>query len=215
MDRSSTASYDLFKLIVALVLAAILILMLLRGCATNPAPPAALVTPAHQVMTPANNVIEPTAVAALPNATEPPTPSEAPPTKIPTTQPTATPTEVISSATPTTEPTSEPAAATETAAPAEAQAGVTCNTSLPSRLSVGDTARVIQRLNMRSEPAIAAPLLQTNATGTQVEIIGGPVCTPQGDRAYQWWQIRLPDGAEGWSAETPLQQGTYFLEPIQ
>jgi uncharacterized protein YgiM (DUF1202 family) len=80
---------------------------------------------------------------------------------------------------------------------------------------VGDTARVIQRLNMRSEPAISAPIVQTNATGTQVEIIGGPVCTPQGDRAYQWWQIRLADGSEGWSAETPLQQGSYFLEPIQ
>lgn len=221
MDRSRTASYDLFKLIVTLVLAAILLLMLLRGCATNPAPPAELVTPANQVMTPANNVVEPTVVAALPNATEPPLPTEAPPTKVPTVQPAATPTEVIPSATPTTEPTSGPApatettAATETAAPAEAQAGVACNTSLPSRLRVGDTAQVIQRLNMRSEPAIDAPLLQTNATGTQVEIIGGPVCTPRGERAYQWWQIRLANGAEGWSAETPLQQGSYFLEPIQ
>lgn len=207
MDRSRAPSYDLFKLIVALVLAAILILMLLRGCATNPAPPAALVTPANEVMTPANNVIEPTAVAALPDATQPALPSQAPPT--------ATPLEVMPSATPTTEPTSEPTAATHTAAPAEAQAGVACNTSLPSRLSVGAAARVIQRLNMRSEPAINAPILQTNATGTQVEIIGGPICTPQGERAYQWWQLRLANGAEGWSAETPLQQGSYFLEPIQ
>jgi hypothetical protein len=207
MDRSRAPSYDLFKLIVALVLAAILILMLLRGCATNPTPPAALVTPANEVMTPANNVIEPTAVAALPDATQPAPPSQAPPT--------ATPLEVMPSATPTTEPTSEPTAATQTAAPAEAQAGVACNTSLPSRLRVGAAARVIQRLNMRSEPAINAPILQTNATGTQVEIIGGPICTPQGERAYQWWQIRLTDGAEGWSAETPLQQGSYFLEPIQ
>ena len=67
---------------------------------------------------------------------------------------------------------------------------------------------------MRQEAAINAPILQTNATNTQVEIIGGPVCTPVGDLAYQWWQIRLADGAEGWSAEAPLNESTYFLEPV-
>jgi hypothetical protein len=68
---------------------------------------------------------------------------------------------------------------------------------------------------MRSQPFITAPILQTNPTNTQVEIIGGPICTPQGDRAYLWWQIRLPDGAEGWSAEAPLNEATYLLEPFQ
>lgn len=60
----------------------------------------------------------------------------------------------------------------------------------------------------------ADPLIQANSTSTQVEIIGGPVCTPVGERAYQWWQIRLPDGKEGWSAESQLNSPSYFLEPV-
>jgi hypothetical protein len=67
---------------------------------------------------------------------------------------------------------------------------------------------------MRDEPSIDAAIIQTNATGTQVEIIDGPVCTPVGDRAYLWWQIRLASGAEGWSAEAPLNEASYLLEPI-
>ena len=68
---------------------------------------------------------------------------------------------------------------------------------------------------MRKDASITAPLIQTNPTNTQVEIIGGPVCTPVGERAYLWWQIRLADGAEGWSAETQLNSASYFLEPVQ
>jgi hypothetical protein len=67
---------------------------------------------------------------------------------------------------------------------------------------------------MRSDPSIDATILQTNPTGTEVEIIGGPVCTPVGERAYLWWQIRLASGAEGWSAEASLNDPNYLLEPI-
>ena len=67
---------------------------------------------------------------------------------------------------------------------------------------------------MRREASIRAPIIQTNPVNTQVEIIGGPVCTPVGDRAYLWWQIRLADGAEGWSAESPLNEAAYFLKPF-
>jgi hypothetical protein len=67
---------------------------------------------------------------------------------------------------------------------------------------------------MRNDASITAPILQTNSTNTQVEIIGGPVCTPVGNGAYLWWQIRLPDGSEGWSAETQLNRPSYFLEPV-
>jgi hypothetical protein len=86
---------------------------------------------------------------------------------------------------------------------------------VPSRLSIGDTAQVVQRLNMRSDASITAPILQTNSVDTRVEIIGGPVCTPTGESAYLWWQIRLASGAEGWSAESPLNEATYLLEPVQ
>jgi hypothetical protein len=67
---------------------------------------------------------------------------------------------------------------------------------------------------MRSEASITAPILETNPANTEVEIIGGPVCTPVEKRAYLWWQLRLPDGTEGWSAEMQLNQPSYFLEPI-
>jgi hypothetical protein len=67
---------------------------------------------------------------------------------------------------------------------------------------------------MRNDASITAPILQTNPTNTQVEITGGPVCTPVGERAYLWWQIRLPSGAEGWSAESQLNERSYLLEPI-
>jgi hypothetical protein len=66
---------------------------------------------------------------------------------------------------------------------------------------------------MRSNSSITAPLVLTNPVGTEVEIIGGPVCQIVEKRAYLWWQIRLPDGVEGWSAESPLNERTYLLEP--
>jgi hypothetical protein len=67
---------------------------------------------------------------------------------------------------------------------------------------------------MRSQPLITAPILRTNAVNTEVDIIGGPICTPVGESAYLWWQIRLGDGTEGWSAESPLIEDIYLLEPI-
>jgi hypothetical protein len=100
-------------------------------------------------------------------------------------------------------------AATETQAPM-----TNCATILPSQLNIGNTARVLRNLNLRSTPEITGRLLQTNPTGTQVVIIDGPVCTPQGGSAYLWWKIRLGTGAEGWSAETPLNHRIYFLEPV-
>jgi len=35
-----------------------------------------------------------------------------------------------------------------------------------------------------------------------------------GAGAYKWWQIRLANGAEGWSAESPLNEAIYFLDPV-
>jgi hypothetical protein len=57
----------------------------------------------------------------------------------------------------------------------------------------------------------------TNATGTELEIIGGPACTAIGrNAAYQWWQVRrAEDGKVGWSAEASLTGRFYFLEPIK
>ena len=231
MNRVSAPGYDLFKLVVSLILAAILLLMLLRGCATTAAVPSINTqTSAAPIFTATSGeLLNPTETISAPPATEtvvPPTGTSAPtsteaanaPTLAPASE-SSTPT-VASDATPTvavdatatvavTEtPTSE---AGGTPAPAGESA---CNTSVASRLAAGQRARVTQRLNMRGEASIAAPILATNPTGTEVEIIGGPVCTPVGERAYLWWQIRLPDGTEGWSAEMQLNEPSYLLEPI-
>jgi hypothetical protein len=206
MKRASAPGYDRFKTIIAVILVAIL---LLRGCATN----ANTQAPVEEIASPNATDIPPTAPvptqtlsAAGPTETIAPSPS-------PTAGSTSTLTPI--SPTQTTAPieTEASPATPEQATPTQAQ-NVACNTSVPSRLSVGQTARVLQRLNMRNEASIDAALLQTNPTNTQVEIIGGPVCTPVGDRAYQWWQIRLPDDKEGWSAESQLNSPSYFLEPI-
>ena len=210
MNRASAPSYDLFKTIVTVILAVILLLMLLRGCATNvvvpQAPVEAIASPNATTVPPTASMPTQTSPAASPTETIAPSPS-------PTAQATNTPTTV-----PPTEATTPVAPDATATAPGEAtptQAqNAACNTSVPSRLSVGQNARVLQRLNMRTEPSINASLIQTNPTNTQVEIIGGPVCTPVGERAYQWWQIRLSDGNEGWSAESPLNSPSYFLEPI-
>ncbi|HET6823762.1 MAG TPA: SH3 domain-containing protein [Anaerolineales bacterium] len=229
MDRASAPRLDLFKLIVSFILGAILILMLLRGCATNPA-----VNALPHTMTEMPGIVDPTETPTdLPELTETAFPPPATETLNPSpTLPLNTPTltEVVNTATSTplsSETTSTvvpdststveatPIATTSSTDATPASGGESsCNTSVPSRLSVGQQARVILRLNMRSEASISAAIVQTNPANTQVEIIGGPVCTPVGNGAYLWWQIRLPDGAEGWSAESQLNQPGYFLEPI-
>jgi Bacterial SH3 domain len=197
MKRVSAPGYDLFKLIVALILVLLLIIIILRGC--NPAPPPSPV--------PEANTSSVTATKA---------PSLVPATEQPTLEPTITPTLAPTVAPPTvTETPVEPAApVTPTPTTAPEPLNVSCNTSVPSRLQVGQNARTLKNLNMRTGPDIKASLIQTNLSGTQVEIIGGPECNPQGEPAYLWWQIRLANGMEGWSAESPLIQKSYFLEPI-
>ncbi|NPA31432.1 MAG: SH3 domain-containing protein [Chloroflexi bacterium] len=85
----------------------------------------------------------------------------------------------------------------------------------PARLKVGDSAKVLTNLNLRSSPGIGENWLLTMPAGTVVEVIGGPECLPYGDGAYRWWQVRLPDGRTGWAAEAPIHGDSYFLEPVK
>lgn len=228
MKRASAPRYDLFKTIVTVILVVILLLMLLRGCATNTAVPAPTeIIAAPNVTETLSSSLVSTEPAPTSESTETVAPSLTPPTvessSTPTTaapSPTSTsaatepPTTDAPTPTAVSEASETPTTVPDAATPAPAESA-SCNTSAPSRLSVGQTARVVQRLNMRNDASISASLIQTNPTNTQVEIIGGPVCTPIGDSAYLWWQIRLADGAEGWSAETQLNSASYFLEPVQ
>jgi hypothetical protein len=61
--------------------------------------------------------------------------------------------------------------------------------------------------------------LQANQPGTELSVIGGPVTTcrdtENGPRAHTWWNVRMQDGEEGWSAEAQLILPSYFLEAVK
>jgi hypothetical protein len=77
-------------------------------------------------------------------------------------------------------------------------------------------AVIQRRLNFRSSPGIMDNWILTNIPGTQVEVVGGPTCTRyQNGVAYLWWQIKLPNGSVGWSAEASASGMYYFMEPSQ
>jgi hypothetical protein len=85
-----------------------------------------------------------------------------------------------------------------------------------SQIQVGLQAIIQRRLNFRSSPGIQNNWILTNLPGTQVEVIGGPECTRyKNGGAYLWWQIKLPDGQIGWSAEASAFGAFYFMEPVR
>lgn len=216
-----TRGYDLFKAIVALILLILLIWLLLSG-APAPATPLAEPPPATSTpttaspaeTTPASQLVQPSPMPTLaPTETTLPTST---PTGAPTPTETSAPSVAESSATPqaTPETTTAPAA-TETPSATPIQISSDCPLALPTRLEIGDTARVTSNLNMREAPAITSRLIRSNITGTQLTIVGGPVCEPYQDGAYLWWQLQRPDGESGWSAEGALTEQFYFLEPVE
>jgi len=214
--------YDLFKLIVAIVLF-ILFLLFNRKAIPNAPPP---------IFTPFSNQ-NPTTVpatqrtGATDSVISSPTLMEAA-SLTATAQPTITGTGAVeATATPLPSPT--PASLpqpTETSLPSltpvpvvstpetGAAALSACDAaSSHSRLQAGGKAVLLRRLNFRSSPGIQHNWLRTNLPGTQVEVVDGPQCIPYVSGAYVWWQIKLPDGEIGWSAETSQFGTFYFMEP--
>lgn len=202
---SSADNYDLFKTLVTATLTTTIVLMLVSEIAFAPAETFSAGDATVMILTPRPST-EPSPMTKLTDILDL---SPAPPTVASTTEPaTVVPTSTLAFVA-TEKSTTVPRQSTPTGAQE-----TTCNTSVPSRLRVGQTARVVQRVRMRYDASIGASLIRTNLPYTQVEIIGGPVCTPVGDHAYLWWQIRLTDGTVGWSAESQLHEASYFLEPI-
>lgn len=201
--------YDLFKLIVAIILTIILIILLLRErdrqyalLDVSPAPSA-------------------TVAEVFPTATQ----SPLDPTPSPTQQtPTVSPTETPSLEPPATDitapqpPLTETAVATEpTPESVQASNPNDCPAN-PTRIQVGIIVKVLDWLNFRTGPGLHYEIQRTNKPGTEMEVIGGPVCTIRADnppRAYLWWNVRMESGQEGWSAEAPLNFPNYFLEPSE
>lgn len=200
--------YDLFKLIVAILLAILFIYLLwdASGQATLSGIPLATVTALASTST----------VVASPTPSAPLAPTNTPsPTATPTESATAEPTPTVT-ATPEPVPTETPAAA-EPDGPFERLVPYdedVCAAALSrSQLEVGMQATIVRRLNFRTSPGIENNWILTNIPGTQVDVIGGPVCVPYFIGAHLWWEIRLPDGQTGWSAEASWRGAFTFMEP--
>ncbi|HLO33256.1 MAG TPA: SH3 domain-containing protein [Anaerolineales bacterium] len=236
MDASTRApGYDLFKLIVALFL--LILSSILMWMSSHPAPtPADTPLPEPSVTSLSPGVTAPPTATATPLS--PPTampPTDSSPTTTPMSPPTATP---PTDSSPTTTPMSPPTAMPPTG-PSPTATPLSPPTAMPptgpsptptplsppttaceaattrSHLRISTHAVIRRHLNFRSSPGIRDNWLLTNLPGTQVEIIAGPECVPYAAGVYLWWQVRLPDGRLGWSAESSVHGTFYFMEPVR
>ena len=209
MTASSRAPlYDLFKLIVTIILLLVFIVLLFSSRSLQ----ARQLLVANPTMTPpppAGTVVPASATPMPPTATPVPTntPTSIPsPTLIPTLTATAIPA-------PTESPVPETLPTPIVEIPADQNV---CEAVSRSQLQVGMKATIVRRLNFRSSPGIQDNWIKTNIPNTQVEIIGGPACTRyKNGGAYLWWQIKLADGQIGWSAEASAFGSFYFIEPAK
>jgi hypothetical protein len=198
--------YDLFKLVVAIILTIILIILLLRERDSRYAllevSPVPTVTQLAVLSTATQSPLDPS-----------PSPTQQPPTVSPTPEVVAT--EVTAVPQPTVTETVVPTESTP--APVQASNPDECPAN-PTRLQAGMNVKVLDWLNFRTGPGLNYEIQRTNRPGTQMEVIGGPVCTVKGGnppRAYLWWNVKMESGQEGWSAEAPLNFPNYFLEPSE
>lgn len=108
--------------------------------------------------------------------------------------------------------------ATPPAATATSNVFVTCEGALPTRLTIGGQAEIINsQVRVLNEPQSQASIVNTLLPGRIVEVIGGPICA---DRQL-WYQVRSKEfvnsagetvlAFEGWIAEE--SGDIYFLEP--
>lgn len=207
--------YDLFKLIVAVILTIILILLLLAEKQSRFEELSLLLTATERVALPTMTV-QPSSTPLATFTTEPTsTLAESTSTSALTASPEPTavsvePAPTIVAATPATpEPTP-----TESVAASDPNG---CPSNL-TQIQVNNKVIVNDWLNFRTGPGLHNEIQRTNRPGTEMEVIGGPVCTVIGGdppRGYLWWNVRMEDGQEGWSAEAPLNFPNYFLEPTE
>lgn len=98
---------------------------------------------------------------------------------------------------------------------------VDCPTAPPSRVKVGDHARVTFTdgipLRVRDKPEVATDnVIVQIAEGTEFDIIGGPQCAPipGSNSSYVFWQIKIDaSSTSGWVAEG--DSAAYYIEPYE
>jgi Bacterial SH3 domain len=87
---------------------------------------------------------------------------------------------------------------------------------LQSQLKVGDTAKIMHHVNLRTLPSLRNRIILVLKPGAQVEILDGPRVTRFGNGTrYTWWQVKIPGGLTGWSAELSVCRQFYFMEPVK
>lgn len=195
--------YDLFKLIVAILLTIALIWLLLQENRRKYEQLDVLPTLAN---TPTLATAPSTVESSTPEITETADTPASTPEPTQTTEP--APTESPAPVTPSPSPSPEASPSSEANA---------CPSN-PTQIEVGGRVKVLDWLNFRVGPGLNFPIQHTNRPGTEMEVIGGPVCTIKDEdppRAYLWWNVRMKDGREGWSAEAPLNFPNYFMEPVK
>jgi len=199
---NNVRQYDLFKLIVAIVLL-LLFLILFFGTGAQKPDQQSESTPLP-TLTSDSSAQAPVSATATSSPTTSPTVTQTP---SPTNTPTDTPTPTVSPA-----PTQQSSDSTDDEVSVDVS---TCEEIAKSQLQTGMTARVLQRLNFRSSPEIKSNRILTHSPEALAEIIGGPICTRYSNGgAYLWWQLELPNGLVGWSAESSIFGDYYFMEPV-
>ncbi len=104
---------------------------------------------------------------------------------------------------------------TKHAQPTLAAQTTTCSSIKPSRLVIGDVARIppelgsVFRLNIRAAAGRESPVVARLYAGEWITIVGGPDCADN----LTWWRIQTDDGRSGWAAES--DKGGYYMTPIQ
>jgi len=107
-------------------------------------------------------------------------------------------------------------AETQAQSEAAAELSAACPKALPVRLSgTGIRARVVNvDLPLRRSPQVADNIIRMMPPGTQLDVIGLPICTEFLSGANNWWKVRLPDGSSGFAAEGSAIRPSYYLEEI-
>lgn len=217
MSTSARAPvYDLFKLIVAILLLLVFLFLLISNRSvqarqTQAADATMTPLPATPSTTLKTNptVVPASATPILPTATLAPTDTPLP-------SPTSTSLPIFTD-TPIPAPTESPVPETLLTPIVEIPSETNvCEAVSRSQLQVGMQATIAHIVNFRSSPGIFNNWILINHPDSQVEIVGGPACTRyQNGGAYLWWQIKLPDGQIGWSAEASAFGKFYFMEPVK
>jgi hypothetical protein len=69
--------------------------------------------------------------------------------------------------------------------------------NVPDTIQVGVAVVVVNAVNFRQDASLTAQIIRTLGEGEVLDVVGGP----QSANDLTWWQLRDPNGTEGWAAQ--------------